>query len=85
VLGVNTGLLSVLVLALYIQSPMVSTLYRKPEALWLLALALAYWVARTWLRAVRGEMSRGLWISLAADPGGYLTLGAALLIFYFAI
>lgn len=85
VLGVNTGLLSVLVLALYVQSPMVSVLYRRPEALWLLALALAYWVARTWLRAARGEMSRGLWISLATDAGGYCVLGAAVLIFYFAI
>jgi hypothetical protein len=82
---VNAGLLSVLVLALYIQAPMVSELYRRPQALWLLTLALAYWIGRIWLRAVRGEMERGLWVSLVADQGGYLTFGAALLICYFAI
>lgn len=85
VLGVNAGLMSVVVLALYIQAPMVKELYRRPEALWLLALALAYWVARTWLRAVRGEMARGLWMALATDRGSYATFGVALLICYFAI
>lgn len=58
-------------------------LYRRPEDLWL--LALAYWIARTWLRAVRGEMERGLWVRLGADRGGYLASGAALLICYFAV
>lgn len=55
-LGAAAGLLSVLVLALYIDSPSVAPLYRSPGLLWALCLILLYWIGRVWLLAHRGEL-----------------------------
>lgn len=49
--------LSVLVLALYINSPDVVQLYSRPQALWFVCLLLIYWVSRVTLIANRGLMS----------------------------
>jgi 4-hydroxybenzoate polyprenyltransferase/phosphoserine phosphatase len=55
-LGTASGYLSVLVLALYINSPEISALYRQPKAIWLLCVLMLYWVSRVWMKAQRGEM-----------------------------
>lgn len=53
-IGPACGLLSVLVLGLYVQSPQVEGLYRSPELLWLLMPLMVYWVSRIWFLAERG-------------------------------
>ncbi len=53
-LGTAAGVVSALVLALYIDSPGVAPLYRSPELLWPLCLVLLYWIGRVWLLAHRG-------------------------------
>jgi 4-hydroxybenzoate polyprenyltransferase/phosphoserine phosphatase len=55
-LGTAAGLVSVLVMALYIESPAVAALYSNPEILWTLGLVLLFWVGRIWLLAHRGEV-----------------------------
>lgn len=55
-LGTASGYLCVLVLALYINSPMVTSLYGNPHAIWFLCVLLLYWVSRVWLIAHRGQM-----------------------------
>ena len=55
-MGVGTGLMAVLVLALYITSDAVTRLYRHPQLLWLVCPLLLYWVSRVWLLAHRGEL-----------------------------
>ena len=55
-LGGASGYSSVLVLALYINSSASQTLYRHPEAIWLLCPLLLYWISRIWLKTHRGEM-----------------------------
>lgn len=55
-LGVASGYIAVLVVALYINSPEVKELYGTPEVLWLLCPLLVYWISRVWLLARRGEM-----------------------------
>jgi 4-hydroxybenzoate polyprenyltransferase len=55
-LGAASGYLSVLVLALYINSTASEALYRHPQVLWLLCPALLYWISRAWLIAHRGAM-----------------------------
>jgi 4-hydroxybenzoate polyprenyltransferase len=55
-LGASSGLLSVLVLAFYINSRDVTVLYRNPQWLWLICPLLLYWISRTWLLAHRGAM-----------------------------
>lgn len=55
-LGAASGYLSVLVLALYINSPDVHTLYARPVALWALCPLLLYWISRVWMKTHRGEI-----------------------------
>ena len=55
-LGGSSGFLSVLVLALYINSTASEVLYRHPQILWMLCPLLLYWVSRAWLIAHRGAM-----------------------------
>jgi 4-hydroxybenzoate polyprenyltransferase len=55
-LGIASGHLSVLVLALYINSPEVKMFYHHPKVIWCVCVLLLYWVSRVWLKAHRGEM-----------------------------
>lgn len=55
-LGVGAGYISVLVLALYLNSPQAALLYSRPHVLWLLCLLLLYWITRLWLIAHRGQL-----------------------------
>ena len=49
--------LSVLVMALYINSADVLKLYHRPEALWFVCLLLIYWVSRMLMLANRGQLT----------------------------
>lgn len=55
-LGCTSGLLAVLVLALYINSPASMVLYHQPQLLWMLCPLLLYWIGRVWLITTRGRM-----------------------------
>lgn len=55
--GVASGYMSVLVLALYINSEDVRLLYTHPELIWLLCPLLFYWISRVWLITSRGKMT----------------------------
>jgi 4-hydroxybenzoate polyprenyltransferase len=55
-LGSAAGYMSVLVLALYINSPEVTALYARPKMIWLLCVLVLYWISRVWMKAQRGEM-----------------------------
>jgi len=54
--GIASGYLSVLVLALYIDSPAIQTLYQRPKVIWLLCILMLYWISYVWMKARRGEM-----------------------------
>jgi 4-hydroxybenzoate polyprenyltransferase len=54
--GTSAGYLSVLVLALYINSPEIEPLYHRPKAIWMLCVLLLYWISRVWMTAHRGGM-----------------------------
>lgn len=56
-LGGSAGYISALVLALYIQDPTTTSLYSRPETIWLACPVLLYWISRTWILAHRGEMN----------------------------
>lgn len=55
-LGAAAGYLSVLVLALYINSGDSHLLYQHPQLIWLLCPLLLYWISRVWLKTERGQM-----------------------------
>jgi 4-hydroxybenzoate polyprenyltransferase len=55
-LGAASGNVCVLVLALYINSPAISALYRHPQVIWFLCILMFYWICRIWFKAHRGEV-----------------------------
>ncbi len=71
-LGVSSGYLSVLVLALYITSREVTTLYTHPERLWLLCPVMMYWVGRVWLLAHRGQVNEDPLVFALKDKVSYV-------------
>jgi len=54
--GVASGFLSVVVLALYLDSSASQALYRAPQSLWVIALVLLVWIMRVWFLAGRKIM-----------------------------
>jgi len=55
-IGIGSGMACVVVLAIYISSPDVTTLYSSPDLLWLICPLLLYWISRVWLISFRGQM-----------------------------
>lgn len=53
-MGLTSGFMAVLVLALFISSQSVTQLYHRPQILWLVCPLMLYWVGRIWLLARRG-------------------------------
>lgn len=55
-IGIGSGLLSVLVFSLYINSLEIRILYETPQVLWLALPILLFWICHVWFMAVRGQM-----------------------------
>ena len=55
-MGIGSGYLAVLVLALYIQDSRTSELYHTPQLIWLACPTLLFWISRAWLITHRGQM-----------------------------
>jgi 4-hydroxybenzoate polyprenyltransferase len=55
-LGITAGYLAVLVLALYLNSEKVITLYSQPELIWLTVPLFLFWISWAWMKAHRGQM-----------------------------
>lgn len=56
VVGPCSGYLSILIFALYCNSPQVLELYSNTQWLWCMSLILLYWITRLWFIAVRGNL-----------------------------
>jgi 4-hydroxybenzoate polyprenyltransferase len=56
-MGPASGYIAVLVMALYVNSEHMKTLYRNEWPLWLICPVLMYWISRIWIKAKRGELS----------------------------
>ena len=54
--GVGSGYISVLVLALYLNTPQPHIVTHNPQLLWAIVPFLVYWISRVWLIAYRGLM-----------------------------
>ena len=82
-MGVSSGYLSVLVMALYINSPEIHARYNQPEALWGICPLLLFWMSRVWLKTHRGEMHDDPVVYAVRDPMslaiGALTIGCLVL------
>lgn len=84
-LGMCSGYISLLVLALYISSNDVTHLYNRPLVLWLLLPVAMFWISRTWLLAHRGDMHEDPILYAMKDKTSYLAGIAALIITLLAV
>jgi hypothetical protein len=82
-MGGASGYLSVLVLALYINSEEVVALYRNPLLLWLICPLLLFWISRMWLLAHRGRIDQDPIVAAVRDPASY-AVGALVALILFA-
>ena len=79
-IGISSGVVSVLVAALYVNSTDVRILYAQPEFLWLLCPILFYWVIWVWLKTLRGEMPEDPVLFALKDRGSWILLFLAVAI-----
>lgn len=79
-LGGAAGYVSVLVFALYINSPDVQKLYSKPELLWLMCPPLLYWISRIWILANRQEIQGDPVLFALKDKPSYIVGAICLLV-----
>ena len=84
-MGGASGYLSVLVLALYINSDQVVALYRLPLMLWLVCPLLLFWIGRMWLLAHRGKIHDDPIVATVRDPASYLIGLLVALVMYLAL
>jgi 4-hydroxybenzoate polyprenyltransferase len=84
-LGTASGMISVLVFALYLNSEQVTRLYSNTDPLWLVCALLMYWIARIWLLADRGAIDDDPIVTAAKDPASYVVAVAAAAIVWIAI
>jgi hypothetical protein len=66
-LGTSSGMVSVLILAMYTQAAIVPEMYPAPEWLWLVPPLMLYWITRLWTKAQRGEVDEDPVIFAARD------------------
>lgn len=66
--GIISGYLSVLIIALYVNSNEVIRLYSRPELLWIISPILLLWISRIWLIAHRGELNEDPIVFTVKDP-----------------
>lgn len=83
-LGMASGYLSVLVLALYISSAEITVLYGRSYILWLLVPVLICWLSRVWILAYRDEVHDDPVVFATRDGLSYILLSMSLVIVFSA-
>lgn len=76
-MAVSAGFLACLIMVLYIQSPEILRLYRRPEFLWVGVVALLYWLGRLFIYSHRGECPDDPLLFAVQDKTTLLVLAVA--------
>lgn len=71
-IGIISGVVSLLILALYINSEQVMILYKNPFLIWLALPIIFYWLLHMWMVAHRGKMSDDPIIYAFKDKSSYI-------------
>jgi 4-hydroxybenzoate polyprenyltransferase len=82
-LGINTGVAAVVVLALYLNSDAVILQYATPEMVWGAVPVMLFWISWIWLQAHRGQMHDDPLVFAVKDKvslGAGLAFGVAVLL-----
>lgn len=82
--GTSSGMVAVLVFALYINTPEVHRNYTDSRWLWLVPPLLLYWVSRLWMKAHRGEVDDDPVVFAIKDWQSLMVLGLSALLFVLA-
>lgn len=83
-IGPASGMLSVLVMALYVSSDAIRAHYLQPDFLWILCPLLMYWVLRVWIFALRGELHHDPVVFALRDRVSYAVAAAVLVVLFVA-
>jgi hypothetical protein len=83
--GVATGVVSVLVLALFVDSTPAHLKYPHHERLWLACPALWFWLARIWLETARGHMHHDPLVYSLRDRASWAAIAAIALVWAAAL
>jgi 4-hydroxybenzoate polyprenyltransferase len=76
-MAVASGFLACLIMVLYIQSPEILRLYRRPEYLWGAVVALLYWLGRLFIYSHRGQCPDDPLLFAVQDKTTLVVLAAA--------
>ena len=83
--GASSGYLSILVLALYVNSPDISHLYHYPKLVWALVPVMLYWISRIWMQTHRGQMHDDPLVYALKDKVSLLIGVVAALVLWLAV
>ena len=84
-LGASSGYISILVLALYVNSPDIAVLYKHPKTVWMLCPIMLYWISRVWMQTYRGHMHDDPLVFALKDKVSLLTGLAAAAVLFLAV
>ena len=82
--GVSAGYISALVMALYLRSDDIVSLYVQPKVIWFVIPILLFWVSWVWLKATRGEMHDDPIVFAIKDKASLLSAGLAAVVLVYA-
>src|SRR6202050_1918635 len=82
--GLSSGLISVLVLALYVTSPQTEAIYKSPALLFVVCVFLFYWIERIWFWASRERIDGDPIVFIVTDHISYLIALASIVVVWIA-
>lgn len=81
VMGIGSGYLSILILALYTQDPRIAKYYSSANFLWILCPLLLFWLSRVWLITYREEMNGDPVLFAITDRVSWITFTCIVIVF----
>lgn len=83
--GISSGYISIMVLVLYIHDLQAGTQYSQPDWLWLVSIAILYWISHMWLLTFRGEMNEDPILFSIHDRSSYVVSLLVIFSLYLAL
>jgi len=83
-LGISSGYISTLIIALYVNTEYVASLYAQPQLIWFIIPIVLFWVSWVWLKAARGEMQDDPVIFAIKDKTSLVVVFLIIVVFVFA-
>lgn len=84
IIGISLGYMSVFIMGLYINSPLITEYYSNPKVIWFLIPLLTYWLGRLWIIANRGEVHEDPLIFAVKDSTSLLVAAISAVILVIA-